>query len=48
MPSSNTDDPILFDGSRLSIEDVVALAQQSRTARLSAAPEFRARIARGA
>ena len=41
-------DPIVFDGSRLCIEDVVALAQQGRTAQLSAQPEFRARISRGA
>ncbi|WP_028445031.1 HAL/PAL/TAL family ammonia-lyase [Chitinimonas koreensis] len=41
-------DPVRFDGSRLAIEDVVALAARARPAELSPEPEFRARIARGA
>lgn len=41
-------DPVCFDGSRLCIEDVVALARQTRLARLSDAPAFRQHIARGA
>ncbi|MEH6459663.1 HAL/PAL/TAL family ammonia-lyase [Chitinimonas sp. JJ19] len=41
-------DPIRFDGSRLTIEDVVAVAEQRQPAELSADPVFRARIARGA
>jgi len=41
-------DPIRFDGSRLTIEDVVAVAEQRQPAELSADPAFRARIARGA
>ncbi len=47
MPLTQSD-PIVFDGSRLCIEDVVALAQQERTAQLSQQPDFRARISRGA
>lgn len=41
-------EPIVFDGSRLSIEDVVAVANQRKVVSLSAEPEFRARISRGA
>lgn len=41
-------DSVVFDGSRLSIEDVVALAQQRRLASLSADGAFRSRISRGA
>lgn len=41
-------EPIIFDGSRLSIEDVVALARQDRVALLSQQPEFRTKISRGA
>lgn len=40
--------PIRFDGKRLRIEDVAALARRERPAQLSNAPEFRQRIARGA
>ncbi len=40
--------PVCFDGTRLSIEDVNALARRVRPAVLSAAPAFRARIAKGA
>ncbi|HSC80373.1 MAG TPA: aromatic amino acid ammonia-lyase [Chitinolyticbacter sp.] len=47
MMSANRD-PVRFDGTPLTIEDVVALAQQSRCAELSADTAFRARIARGA
>lgn len=39
---------VYFDGSRLSIEDVTALAETTRRAELSDAPAFRQRIARGA
>ncbi|MES2933032.1 MAG: aromatic amino acid ammonia-lyase [Pseudomonadota bacterium] len=46
--SAHLSEPVCFDGCRLSIEDVIALAKQSRSAQLSAAPEFRTRIARGA
>ncbi|HEY9103762.1 aromatic amino acid ammonia-lyase [Chitinimonas sp.] len=41
-------EPVCFDGSRLRIEDVVALAERARPAQLSADPAFRGRIARGA
>ncbi len=47
-PHRSPDDPVCFDGSRLRIEDVVALAQRSRTAQVSRAAEFEARIHRGA
>ena len=47
MPPSNPE-AVVFDGSRLCIEDVVAVAQQSRVAHLSVQAEFRERIARGA
>ncbi|GAB3246102.1 HAL/PAL/TAL family ammonia-lyase [Chitinimonas naiadis] len=47
MQNRNTD-PVCFDGSRLTIEDVVAVARQDRTALLSADTGFRSRIARGA
>jgi len=40
--------PITFDGQRLQIEDIVALAQRRGQARLSDAPEFQARIQAGA
>jgi histidine ammonia-lyase len=40
--------PVCFDGTRLGIEDVNALARRARPAVLSAAPAFRARIAKGA
>ena len=43
-----TAEPVCFDGQRLVIEDITALASQARTARLSNAPEFRERIRRGA
>lgn len=39
---------VRFDGTRLTIEDVTALAFIQRTVELSSDPEFRARIARGA
>ena len=39
---------ITFDGHRLSLEDVCALAHRSSTAALSTDPSFRARISRGA
>ena len=45
LPDSPT---LLFGAAPLSIEDVVALAQRRRVAALDPAPEFRARIAKGA
>lgn len=39
---------VCFDGSRLTLEDIAAIANRSRDARLSVAQDFRARIARGA
>ena len=41
-------EPVCFDGTRLRIEDIAALARRERPAVLSAAPAFRARIAKGA
>ncbi|MFC4160463.1 HAL/PAL/TAL family ammonia-lyase [Chitinimonas lacunae] len=41
-------DPVRFDGSRLTLDEVVALAERRRPAELSPDPAFRARIARGA
>jgi len=38
---------VTFDGSRLTIEDIVDIAQQSSTAELSTDSEFRSRISRG-
>ncbi|AXQ29296.1 aromatic amino acid lyase [Solimonas sp. K1W22B-7] len=40
--------PICFDGSRLTLEDVVALARREKSARLSTETAFVERIARGA
>jgi histidine ammonia-lyase len=40
--------PITFDGQRLRIEDIVALAQRRTTAELGRTPEFQARIQAGA
>ena len=40
--------PIVFDGSRLTIEDVCRLARREAAPRLSGDPAFRARIRRGA
>jgi histidine ammonia-lyase len=39
---------VRFDGSRLTLDDIVALSNRSARAELSADPAFRARIARGA
>lgn len=39
---------VLFDGSALSIEDVVAIARQEKTVALSDSPEFSQRVQRGA
>lgn len=39
--------PVVFDGSRLVLEDVAALAAQCRPAALGDAPAFRSRIERG-
>lgn len=39
---------ITFDGRRLALEDIVALARQKATAQLSRAPDFQARIQAGA
>jgi histidine ammonia-lyase len=41
-------EPVRFDGSPLTIEDVVVIARQERPAQLSREPAFLARIARGA
>jgi histidine ammonia-lyase len=46
--AANTLLPVCFDGSPLTIEDLVALARQQRRPSLSEAPEFRARIQAGA
>jgi histidine ammonia-lyase len=43
-----SDAPVRFDGSRLTLEDVGALARRERPAELSTAPAFRQRIAQGA
>ena len=40
--------PITFDGQRLAIEDIVALARRAAPAELGRAPEFQARIQAGA
>lgn len=40
--------PITFDGQRLALEDIVALAQRRASAELSRAPAFEARIQAGA
>jgi histidine ammonia-lyase len=40
--------PVVFDGSRLTIEHVAALAERQARAELGASPAFRQRIARGA
>jgi histidine ammonia-lyase len=40
--------PIVFDGTRLSLNDIVALSNGQAVAQLSACPTFRARIAKGA
>ena len=44
----NSASTVCFDAGWRSIEDIVALAEKSAAASLSAAPEFRAAIARGA
>ncbi|HEX6768850.1 MAG TPA: aromatic amino acid ammonia-lyase [Candidatus Binatia bacterium] len=44
----NSSSTVCFDAGWRSIEDIVALAEKSAAASLSAAPEFRAAIARGA
>ena len=46
--SDTLNNHVCFDGSRLTIEDVTALAHGKRRAKLSADSAFRARIARGA
>ncbi|RYZ32846.1 MAG: aromatic amino acid lyase, partial [Myxococcaceae bacterium] len=43
-----SDLPVRFDGGRLTLEDVGALARRERPAELGAAPAFRQRIAKGA
>ena len=45
---AHTVDPVVFDGSPLSIEDIADLAHCRRNAELSDAPKFRARIQAGA
>lgn len=47
MTTRNTNS-VCFDGQRLSIEDITALAVQTRAATLSTDANFRARISRGA
>ncbi|MCE9667099.1 aromatic amino acid ammonia-lyase [Myxococcus stipitatus] len=47
-PGLNSERPVRFDGSRLSLEDVVALSRQERVAELGTSPDFRQRISRGA
>ncbi len=46
--SPSNPDTVVFDGTRLCIEDVVAVANQQRVAHLSTTIEFRAKISRGA
>ena len=48
LPERQLRDPVCFDGSPLRIEDVVAIARESRDVQLSTDPAFRERIARGA
>ncbi|MET3433673.1 histidine ammonia-lyase [Herbaspirillum seropedicae] len=48
LTSSASSTPIRFGAQPLAIEDVVALARRERSAQLHDAPDFRARIARGA
>jgi histidine ammonia-lyase len=43
-----SDVPVRFDGSRLTLEDVGALARRERPAELGTSPAFRERIAKGA
>lgn len=43
-----TKNPVIFDGRRLAIEDVIALSRGERTTQLSSDAAFRARIANGA
>ncbi len=43
-----TKNPVLFDGRRLAIEDVIALSRRERIPQLSADAAFRTRIANGA
>ena len=47
-PAPTCSPTVCFDGSRLAIEDVAALARGTRRAELSRAPAFTSRIARGA
>ncbi|MCP3102399.1 aromatic amino acid ammonia-lyase [Myxococcus sp. K15C18031901] len=47
-PDNNSECPVRFDGSRLVIEDVVALSSRERGVELGTAPAFRQRITRGA
>ncbi|WP_028238180.1 HAL/PAL/TAL family ammonia-lyase [Stutzerimonas azotifigens] len=44
----NNPDPVIFGDNHLRIEDVLAVAEQRRPARLPGDPAFRTRIARGA
>jgi len=48
MQAVPNDAVVIFDGSHVTIEQVVALADGSRRARLSGDPDFRQRISRGA
>ena len=48
IPSPTARSRVRFDGSRLTLDDVVALAERRAQAELSTDPAFRARIARGA
>ena len=48
MLSDQPDNAVCFDGSRLTLEDIVAISRRERAAVLSPAPAFRQRIAAGA
>ena len=49
MPANTPDShPVLVDGQRLRIEDVVAISRRARGIALSTDPAFQARITRGA
>lgn len=48
LPASSPERPVCFDGTRLSLEDVVRISQRECTAELGTSTEFRRRISRGA
>lgn len=48
MTTTDSKTPVVFDGQRLTVDDVAALATRARPSALSQAPAFRERIERGA